>query len=187
MVPNGSDSGAIIKYDPESVGWGRMNEEWREIWEFPGYSVSNAGRVRNDRKDTYMTLSATERGIIYVSLNRRGDHFKRSVPVLVAEAFVETAKKLSFDTPINLDGDRENNYADNLVWRPRWYAIEYYRQFRSRPDGINRPILELKTGDVFKSSWQAAISFGLLEREIVRSIVYLTYALPTFQRFRIHG
>ena len=164
-----------------------MNEEWREIWEFPGYSVSDAGRVRNDRKGTFMTLSATEQGIVYVSLNRRGDHFKRSVSVLVAEAFVTTARKMSFDTPIHLDGDRENNTAENLLWRPRWYAIEYRRQFRDRPNGINNPIQEFKTGEIFKNSWQAAISFGLLEREIVRSIVYLTYALPTFQRFRIHG
>lgn len=164
-----------------------MQEEWREIWDFPGYSVSNTGRVRNDRKDKDMTLSATQRGIVYVSLNRRGDHFKRSVSVLVAEAFVTTAKKLSFDTPINLDGDRENNHADNLMWRPRWYAIDYFRQFRDRADGIEAPVQEFKSGDIFKNSWQAALSFGLLEREIVRSIVYLTYALPTYQRFRIHG
>lgn len=164
-----------------------MQEEWREIWDFPGYSVSNTGLVRNDRKDKIMTLSATQRGIVYVSLNRRGDHFKRSVSVLVAEAFVTTAKKLSFDTPINLDGDRENNCADNLMWRPRWYAIDYFRQFRDRIDGINSPVQEFKSGDIFKNSWQAALCFGLLEREIVRSIVYLTYALPTYQRFRIHG
>lgn len=164
-----------------------MNEEWREIWEFPGYSVSDTGRVRNDRKDRDLTLHSTERGIIYVSLNRQGEQFKRSVTVLVAEAFVTTARKMSFDTPINLDGDRTNNYAENLLWRPRWYAIEYFRQFRNRPDGIDRSILEVKSGEIFKSSWQAAVAFGLLEREIVRSIVYLTYALPTFQRFRIHG
>lgn len=162
-----------------------MQEEWREIAEFPGYSVSDLGRVRNDRFDKELHLHVNQHGIVYTGLYRGRDQHKRSVSVLVANAFITTARRLSFDTPINLDGDRENNEANNLVWRPRWYATEYYRQFRIRGDGIDKEVQEIKSGDVFKTTWQAALAFGLLEREIVRSIVYLTYALPTFQKFQM--
>jgi hypothetical protein len=167
-----------------------MQEEWIGISEFPGYSVSDLGHVRNDKYDRELSLYVNQRGIVYTGLYKGHEQYKRSVSVLVANAFVTTARRLSFDTPINLDGDRENNRAENLLWRPRWYATEYFHQFQDRGDGIDEEVQEVKTGEIFKSSWQAALSFGLLEREIVRSIMYLTYALPTFQRFqmfRIHG
>lgn len=168
-----------------------MQEEvWREILEFPGYSVSNTGLVRNDDfgKDhlvRLMTQHVNQRGIVNVSFNRRGRQYKRSVTVLVATAFIMTARPLAFDTPINLDGDRLNNRVENLLWRPRWYATEYFQQFRYHPLGINHLVQEFKTGEVFRNSWEAALAFGLLDREIVRSILERTYAVPTFQRFRV--
>jgi hypothetical protein len=163
-----------------------MQEEWREILEFPSYSVSNTGFVRNEDFGWMMTRHVNQRGIVNVSFNRNGTQYKRSVTVLVATAFVTSARSLAFDTPINLDGDRINNRADNLMWRPRWYALRYFQQFKSDPQGIDRPIQEFKTGEVFKTSWDAAIKFGLLDTEIVKSVASRTYAWPTYQRFRIH-
>lgn len=167
-----------------------MQEEWREILEFPSYSVSDTGLVRNDDygKDheiRMMTPHVNQRGIVNVSFNRRGQQYKRSVAVLVATAFVTTARSLAFDTPINLDGDRFNNNAGNLLWRPRWYATEYFRQFQGRLRGIDKPVQEFKTEEVFETSWHAAISLGLLDSEIVNSVVYKTYTRATFHRFRV--
>lgn len=158
---------------------------WREVREFPNYSVSDAGLVRNEDTDNLMTLHVNQRGIVNVSFNRRGSQFKRSVAVLVATAFVHTARPLAFDTPINLDGDRRNNNASNLLWRPRWYATEYFRQFESRSSGIDQPVEEIKSREVFDSSWDAAVSLGILDSEIVNSIVYRTYTRATFHRFRV--
>lgn len=162
-----------------------MQEEWREILEFPGYSVSNTGFVHNDETDRMMTRHVNQRGIVNVSFNKKKVQYKRSVSVLVATAFVTAARSLEFDTPINLDGDRFNNRADNLLWRPRWYATQYFRQFREEPQGIARPIEEVKTGEVFETSWIAALTYGLLDLEIVKAIANRTYAWPTYQRFRI--
>lgn len=170
-----------------------MHEEvWREIHEFPGYSVSTTGLVRNDDfgKDhsvRLMTQHVNQRGIVNVSFNRRGRQYKRSVTVLVAKAFVKTARSLAFDTPINLDGDRHNNCVENILWRPRWHATEYFHQFWEPRKSIELPIQEVKTGEVFHSSWEAALRFGLLDYDIVQAIANATYARPTFQRFRIYN
>jgi len=158
---------------------------WREVREFPNYSVSDAGLVRNEDTGNLMTLHVNQRGIVNVSFNRKGTQHKRSVTVLVATAFIHTARPLAFDTPINLDGDRQNNHASNLLWRPRWYATEYFRQFESRSSGIDRPVEEIKSRKYFDLSWDAAVSLGLLDSEIVNSIVYRTYTRATFHRFRV--
>jgi hypothetical protein len=168
-----------------------MQEEWREILEFPGYSVSNTGLVRNedfgkDHEIRMMTQHVNQRGIANVSFNRRGRQYKRSVAVLVAKAFITTARSLAFDTPINLDGDRLNNCVDNLAWRPRWHATEYFQQFRQPRQSIEHDVQEYKTEEVFESSWEAALRFGLLDFDIVQAIANATYARPTFQRFRIY-
>lgn len=163
-----------------------MHEEWRDIVGFPGYAVSSTGRVQNIRHDRIIARHVNQQGIVHVSLNQRGRQFRRSVAILVASAFILTARPLSFTTPINVDGDRLNNRADNLLWRPRWYAAEYHSQFRSLQNGIDEPVEEIKTGEVFKCSWEAAVTYGLLDREVVRSIANRTYAIPTYQMFKMH-
>ena len=165
-----------------------MQEDWRSIIEFPGYWVSNMGVVQNNNGKTCRTMvqHVNQRGIANVSFNRHGVQYKRSVAVLVASAFVTTARSESFDTPINLDGDRLNNTAWNLLWRPRWYAVEYFKQFHTDQQWIDKRVQEFKTEEVFKSSWDAAMVFGLLNMEVVKSITTKTYAWPTFQRFRVY-
>jgi hypothetical protein len=164
---------------------GTMKEEWRQVVEFPNYVVSNLGLIVNEATGRHMSHIVNQRGIPYVSFNRRGCRYPRSISVLVASAFVTTARSLSFDTPINLDGNRLNNRADNLLWRPRWYAREYFQQFRSCPETITNPVQEVKSEEIFDTSWEAAIWYGLLNREVVHSIVNRTYAIPTYQRFRM--
>lgn len=160
-------------------------EQWREIIEFPGYSVSNTGEVRNDSDGRIMARSRNVRGIAVVGLVKDGEQKKRSVSVLVADAFVLTARSLTFNTPIHLDGDKSNCHASNLVWRPRWFALQYVRQFSVGPTGFNSKIQEIKTEEVFDSTWHASITYGLLEHQVVYAILNRTYVLPTYQRFEL--
>lgn len=157
--------------------------EWREVREFPGYSVSNTGRVRNDDTDRIMRLSTNSRGIVIVGMVRNGIQHKRSVAVMVAKNFVLKPRE-DFTSLINLDGDRYNIAADNLMWRPLWFAQRYHSQFRGIAS-FTTPIVELKTGEEFVDSWDAAIKYGLLDRDIYNSALYRTYVFPTFQRFRL--
>lgn len=160
-------------------------QNWREIVGFSGYSVSDAGLVRNDETGRIMRTCLNSHGIETVGLMQLGVQRKRSVAVLVADAFITTARSLQFDTPINLDGDRTNNQVTNLAWRPRWFARKYHQQFRIGPLGFACPVQNNQTGEVFETSWDAAILKGLLERELVISILNRTYVFPLYQTFTL--
>lgn len=160
-------------------------EEWRSIYEFPGYSVSSHGRVRNDDNERIMTLLRNQQGIINVGLSKNKKQYKRSVTLLVANAFLDPPVPASFDTPINLDGDRSNNYVSNLMWRPRWFAAKYHAQFHNGQRGYKVPIEDVATGQRFPTSWEAAIEFGLIDREIFTATENRTYVWPTYQIFRV--
>jgi hypothetical protein len=109
----------------------------------------------------------------------------RSLPRLVATAFLPPPSEV-FDTPINLDGDRTNCSVDNLMWRPRWYAIYYVSQFKDRYDNpIEAPVRALDTDEVFDNSLDAACRYGLLEREVVLSVLNKTPTWPTYQMFEL--
>lgn len=162
-----------------------MNERWKEIKPFPGYSVSNHGRIRADRSGRILALNVNQYGLLQVGLMRDGIQYHRSVPLLVAKAFLRTPPA-PFDTPINLDGDRHNNRSDNLVWRPRWFAVKYNQQFRHPYDNpINSPIIDLKTGEISEDSFECARKYGLLESDLVLAILNRTYVWPTYQEFGI--
>ncbi len=158
-------------------------EEWVEIEHFPGYSVSSEGRIRTDKSGRILALKMNQFGVLQVGLMRDGEQRHRSVPLLVAAHFVDNPGG-PFDTPINLDGDRTNNRVENLIWRPRWFAIKYNQQFKQPyVNRINSPIIDLKTQDVSFNSLECAKRYGLLEEDLVYSILNRTYVWPTYQEF----
>jgi NUMOD4 motif len=160
-------------------------EEWKTIEHFPEYSVSNYGQVRTNKSGRILQLNINQYGLLQVGLMKDGVQRHRSVPLLVAKAFLPELPG-PFDTPINLDGDRFNNHVDNLLWRPRWFAIRYNQQFRYPYDSpILSPIIDLVTGDISENSFECAKKYGLLERDVVLSIASRTYVWPTYQQFGI--
>lgn len=162
-----------------------IREEWVPLEEFPGYSVSPLGQVRKDATGRVLVMRRNQYGVPYVGLMRGWKQHIRSLPRLVATAFIPQPNEF-FDTPINLDGNRMNNHVDNLVWRPRMYAVHYVNQFKERyKNSIKRPIREIETGEEFSDSLSAGCRFGLLEREVVQAILNNTVAWPTYQRFEI--
>lgn len=160
-------------------------DEWAPIEEFPGYAVSSDGRVRNIDTGRLLVLTRNQQGVIQVGLMKDGAQFKRGVALLVAKAFLPPPPSPAFNTPINLDGDRSNCSIDNLVWRPRWFAIKYHQQFYNDQRGFNDPIVDIKTGEEFEDSWEAATKYGLIDREILIATLNRTYVWPTYQEFRV--
>lgn len=159
--------------------------DWSAIDSFPGYSVSDEGDVRNDRTGRYLVQTRNQGGLVFVGMSRGGVQYKRSVSALVARAFVAPPRFRAYNVTINLDGDRENNAAYNLMWRPLQFARRYHQQFRIGPSGINQPIVDVRTNERFDHSWDAALRHGLIERDIVMAIINRTVVFPTFQMFRI--
>ena len=166
-------------------------EEWRVVQGFSCYSVSTLGRVRSDiaykngNSGLIIRQSTNQRGVVYVGMMKNGIQHKRSVALMVAHAFIVTARPLTFTTPINLDGDRKNNCVENLLWRPTWFARKYFHQFEWPHARISRPIMEVKSEEVFENSWVAALTHGLIDQEIFEAVNDKTYVWPTYQRFEV--
>lgn len=162
---------------------GGVVPQWKRIPGFPKYQVSDEGEIAYVKYNRILALSENQYGVITVGLMRDGQQHHRSVPKLVASAFIPH-RFGAFDTPINLNGDRRDNHVDNLAWRPRWFAVKYNRQFRNRyPHPIRRPIMDMQTGVVSPNSFECAIQYGLLEKDLVESIHNRTLTWPTYQQF----
>lgn len=160
-----------------------MTERWEKIFDFTDYSVSTYGRIRNDRRGTLVKQSINSRGVAKVGLYRDHIQHTRSVKVIVAETFVEGENE-KFDTPVLLDGDPRNNRADNIVWRPRWFAWKYASQFELFEKYLDKgPIRDRKSGKVYKNVVDACIENGILVREVMITLVNKTPVFPTWQVF----
>lgn len=163
-----------------------MQEIWKDIYGFPGYAVSNLGRVMNTDQERLKIASPNQAGIMSVLLMKDTQQFRRSVARLVAERFLQPPRQSHFNALIHLDGNKENNAADNLAWRPRWFAVKYHQQFLpGGKRGFRKPVVDLKTGETFPTSWEAAVKYGLLDHEIMTSVFNRTYVFPTGQQFRV--
>lgn len=158
--------------------------DWEVIKEFDEYMINQKGQVKNQH-GRLLALTRNNRGLIQVGLMKDNVQHKRMVGLLVAKAFLDPPTPETFDTVINLDGDRSNNNLYNLMWRPRWFAMQYHKQFRLPRRGFGERIYEMQSKEEFQSSWEAAIKYGLLENEIIMSVVNRTYVWPTYQEFRI--
>jgi hypothetical protein len=98
-------------------------EIWRIIVDFPGYQVSNMGRVKsiprksaNGRSLRGKVLSPrTDRdGYKDVLLSVNGDHKRVFVHRMVARAFLLEAH--TDETVNHENGIRDDNRAENLTW-----------------------------------------------------------------------
>lgn len=162
-------------------------EIWQRIQGFPKYSISTYGNVRNDETDRILSLHNNRFGILQVGLMKDRIQHKRSVTLLVATTFLPLPPNFdpSFDTPINLDGNRANNHVANLTWRPRWFAVKYNRQFDEPYDFYENPIEELNSGELFDTFWAAIIRYGVLGVDILHSALSDRPVWPTNQKFTL--
>lgn len=155
------------------------DEEWALIREFPNYIVSNQGRVMNEATRRVLRNSVNEHGVVKVGLVRCGKQYTRSVKLLVAEAFVDGETE-QFDTPIHLDNDPTNNSAANLVWRPRWFAWKYTRQFEDCGDYLlEGSYLCPQTGERYRSIYEIGTKYGLLFDDVLHHIWFNKFLFPS--------
>lgn len=164
----------------------RVVEEWKKVELFDRYSVSELGQIRNDDTGRILQIQRNQHGVCYVGLMRGTEQLRRSLALLVAHAFVAapmTLQRNSFTKPIHLDGNQANNKAYNLMWRPHWFAMKYSAQFKVGPT-VSSPVIDIGSDERYSCPWIAALSFGLLEREVIISGLNRTFVWPTYQQFR---
>jgi len=151
---------------------------------FSKYSVSNYGNVRNDEVNRLMLQSGNQSGTLYVGLIDDNDQLQRklSVGLLVAKMFLNERPDPN-DNVIHLDGNRKNNFVTNLEYRPGWFAKQYHRQFDAPSPKIKVPIIEFYTDEWFPDSWAACRKYGLLDKDVLLSVVDAITVWPTGQLF----
>lgn len=145
-----------------------LNEQWADLDEegFPNYAVSDYGRVARKDHDHILTPAKNQRGIRFVTLYHKGMRKQVMVSTLVAQHFLEDPPNEHMISVLHKDGDRDNNRADNLVWRPRWYINKYLRQFAAHDPYLKKfPITAreiIKTEETVRNSPMAVRETGKL-------------------------
>ena len=140
----------------------------------------------NKNTELIKTPTPNQQGIPSVLLMHDRVQYRRSLPLLVAHHFVANRHPPHFDTPINIDGDRFNNYWENLDWRPRWFAAKYHAQFHKPiPYGFNAGVFCAQDGNSFSNILDAAAYYGVLVKEIVISTHTQAPVFPTWQVFGV--
>jgi hypothetical protein len=157
-------------------------EQWLPLLGYPGYEVSDQGRVRSLRSDCILSVSRQRKGRPSVALTI--DHptqVRRGLALLVISTFLPSPR-VDFTTPIHLDGDLMNCRLNNLVWRPRWFAMQHTKQFtENHPE--TSAIRNIDTGQVYKDVWEVVFTFGVLHNDVVKSVINKTYVFPIMHCF----
>ena len=161
-----------------------MRRKWEELEEFPNYAVSSLGEFVNMRTDRTVNTSKNQQGHAKITLYKNKMLVTRSAAQLVANTFLERPYP-HWDTPIHLDGDLMNCEVDNLMWRPRWYAVRYHRQFMyptfHEDFGVR---VDVKTGEKYHGLKDLCTKNGLYYHDVVEACNHETFVPLTYQEFR---
>ena len=139
-----------------------VDEIWKEIEDFPGYYVSDQGRMKM-KKGKFSEASVCSNGYIKVSIFRDGKRHARNIHRLVAKTFIPNPKKKKVVNHIN--GDRTDNRVANLEWLTQIENSSSDK--RKNPENINpgRKIiqydLEMNKLTIWDSVAEAGREMGL--------------------------
>ena len=89
-----------------------MQDEWKQIQEYPSFEVANHGRVRNTETDNVISNSRNKHGYYIVRLAKDGIQKTYNLHSLVARYFVPNPFRLIVVD--HIDRNRLNNLYSNL-------------------------------------------------------------------------
>lgn len=130
-----------------------MNEIWKDIKGYEGkYQVSNLGRVKSlqrwsgtkyyNREYVLNNYLNKNNGYVYVYLTKNNKSKNIRLHKLVAEHFIDNPNNYS---QINhIDGNKENNQANNLEWCDSSYNIKDMYKRKGKYDNDNEVIQKYK-------------------------------------------
>lgn len=145
------------------------NDSWLVLPNHQGHEVNAEGQIRNIKSGNILKTSVNQSGVRYASIQNTTtrQYENKAVAKLVAEAFCPGQTR-DANTVLHLDGDTENNRADNLMWTTRWHAMGYHDELNRY--GIEREhkarVQLHESGRIFKNALDAAKQTGCLPSAI---------------------
>jgi hypothetical protein len=136
--------------------------EWRRIDEFPDYIINEYGDVMNERRQKQLTPRMNHQDFAMLGLVRDGVQYTRALTSLVATAYLDPPPYRHYDSVINLNGDRADCRAINLMWRPRWYATRYRQMFNEEPLRLSVFVPDIDRA--FYSLREFCTTYGVVEK-----------------------
>lgn len=119
-------------------------EEWKPIKEFPIYSVSDLGKIRNEETGNILIGGYDKDGYRQVTLSFDGKQYNRRICRLVAIAFIPNPNNLP---QVNhKDEDKENDAIYNL----EWCTAEYNNTYGQRTNRTRKRIVCVETGRIYE-------------------------------------
>lgn len=138
-------------------------ESWKVVPGFPKYVISPEGEIKHRKRNTVLKSRQNKQMFKMVTLMEDDTTQRtRSVALLVAQTYLPPPKNETYNSIIHLDNDRGNCNANNLMWRPRWYALLYRRMFNE--ESVNSSVMIEETGEIFGTLREACVKYGLYDK-----------------------
>lgn len=139
-------------------------EIWKIIEDYPNYSVSTFGRVKNNRNNHILTHGVNTSGYPSLRISNSSGRKTFRVHRLVATAFIENPDKK--EEVNHKDEVKTNNYVENLEWLTRSENFIYGTGQDRAAEAREKAIIQLdkKTSEqvaIFDSISDACFSIGI--------------------------
>ena len=124
-------------------------EEWRDVADFPMYSVSNFGFIRNKKTGRILKFSVRKKYCSVTLMTRVGDVStaeKLSVHRIVAKAFIPNPEPVTKPKADHIDRNPSNNRVDNLRWASDTENARNKSIMKNNTSGITGVYLHKPTG-----------------------------------------
>jgi len=174
-----------------------MNEVWKPIPNFPGYEVSDYGRIRSYRKylgGNIWEINKEPQRILKSALSHSGKGYlfvRLIVNNKPSFLSVHTAVLITFigQPPIGYqcrhkDGDKLNNHLDNLIWGTSKQNCKDRSLHGTKAMGETHPSAKLNNNQVLSlrelakngiSQKELVIQFGITQTAVSSIILHKTW------------
>lgn len=144
-----------------------MVEIWKPIANYPGYEVSNLGRIVSHKRkmDRILVPKEYESGYLSVGLSKHGKRKDLLIHRLVLSTFSPIDGMESLEVN-HLDENKKNNCLDNLVWSTPKENCNYGMRNGKIKLRQSKRVLCVETGIIYDSAKQASELTGTCRSSI---------------------
>lgn len=139
-----------------------MQEIWRNIPNFPGYQVSNLGRVWSKKTKRVRKVHTQARGYWHIVLCHQNKTKTIRLNRLVLQVFVGPPPSPEYHAA-HKDGDKNNNALSNLYWATPQQNVNDRKRHGTYYGGSDHPMAKLTKGDLVYAKWLRSIKCSWVE------------------------